>query len=103
MTIAALSDMAAADAAETRDAQRMMAGAYGQKALRALRSHDWAGATDALIRAATRRAEYAAALSLVEAARRGAATSAAKAAASRTNGKKGGRPKRSPEGDQRRD
>lgn len=98
MTLDTLSDMAAADAASTTDARRMMAGKYGLKAARYIRERDWDGATDALIRAASRRPEYAQGLAVVEAARRGAATSDAKTAAARKNGKKGGRPrKRRPE------
>lgn len=94
MTLDRLSEMAASDAASTTDARRMMAGKYGLKAVRYIGDRDWAGATDALIKAASRRPEYAQALMLVEAARGGSTTTVAKAAASRANGAKGGRPRR---------
>jgi len=93
MTIRDLEQIAA-DADHQGDARRMMAGAYAAKALRALRAHDYAGARHYLIEAAHRRPEIAEALRIVDAAERGAAKSAAKAAAARANGAKGGRPRK---------
>ena len=96
MKLADLKAMATADAAETVDARRMMAGKYAQKSVRALESRDWQGAVEFLIKAASRRPEYAAAIALVEACRNGSKTNPARAAASRENGKRGGRPRKVP-------
>ena len=98
MTIQDLEQIAA-DADSQTDAQRMMAGAYAAKALRALRDHDYAGARRYLIEAAHRRPEIAAALSVVDAAERGAKKSERKTAAVRANGHKGGRPRKCKEAD----
>jgi len=95
MNLEQLRTTAAADAADKTDARRMMAGAYGLKAARAIELRDWAGATGYLIEAAARVPGYAGALGIVGAARAGAATSGAKAVSSRANGLKGGRPRKS--------
>lgn len=89
----------AADTDNQSDARRMMAGAYAAKALQALRDHDYVGARRYLIEAAHRRPEIAAALSIVDAAERGAKKSDRKAAAVRANGRLGGRPRKCQEAD----
>lgn len=91
MTLEYMSRLADADAA-SGNARIMMAGKYAQKALRAIAAHDWPGATDYAIKACARSTNYAPLLTLIDAAKRGAATSEAKAEASRANGAKGGRP-----------
>lgn len=70
-----------------------MAGAYLAKCLRAIDAHDYRGARLDLVEAAHRLPELAAALGAIDAAERGARTSPARAAASRSNGAKGGRPR----------
>lgn len=94
MNLEQLRQIAAADAADKTDARRMMAGAYGLKAAAAIETRDWPGATDYLIKAASRRPQYVAALRIIDMARAGATRSEAKSAASRSNGKKGGRPRK---------
>lgn len=91
MNIDYISKLADADAANG-NARTMMAGKYAQKAVRAISAHDWPGATDYAIKACSRSTNYAPLLTLIDAAKRGATTSPARAAASRANGAKGGRP-----------
>lgn len=91
MTLEYMTRLANADAA-SGNARIMMAGKYAQKALRAISLRDWPGATQYAIYACSRSTNYAPLLTLIDAAKRGAATSEAKAAASRANGAKGGRP-----------
>ena len=93
MNLDMLKTTATADAADKTDARRMMAGSYGLKAVAAIEARDWPGATDYLIKAASRRPQYAAALRIIDLARAGSTRSEAKSEASRANGKKGGRPK----------
>jgi len=97
MTIAALAALAERDAANTANARALMAGGYARHAVEALRHRDWRSANDYLMRAIERLPEaYAPALALVERCRAGATTSAARAAASRANGARGGRPRKRP-------
>ena len=99
MTLTQLKEAAERDAAEQVDAQRMMAGSYARLAVRAIGNRDYAGAQGYIILAAARIPEYASALRIIDAARAGAAKSRAKAAASRLNGKRGGRPPKEPDED----
>ena len=94
MNLEQLRTRASADAADKTDARRMMAGAYGLKAVSAIEARDWSGATDYLIKAAARCQLYATALRIIDLARAGSARSEAKSEASRSNGKKGGRPRK---------
>lgn len=91
MTLAEMQRLADADQ-KSRNARQHMAGAYAAKALRAIAAKDWDGATQDAIRACERSTNYAPLLTLIDAARRGSITSKARAAASRANGAKGGRP-----------
>lgn len=92
MTLAEMQRLANADQ-KSRNARQHMAGAYATKALRAIAAKDWDGATQDAIRACERSTNYAPLLTLIDAARRGSITSKARAAASRANGAKGGRPR----------
>lgn len=92
MTLAELKHLAISDAAST-DARRMMAGKYALKAIDQIEARDWEGATHYILQSIARQPEsYAPALVLVERVRGGATVTAARAAASRANGRKGGRP-----------
>lgn len=94
MTIADL----VALAADTSSARAIAAGDYARKALEALRRRDWQAANNYLMQAiASNPKAYAPALALVDRCRAGVTTSAAKRAASRANGAKGGRPRKRPE------
>lgn len=94
MTLDQLRSQSASDEA-SGDARRIMAGGYARHAADALAHGDWSAATDYLLKAIARRPDdYAPALALVERCRGGASASPAKAAASRANGRKGGRPRK---------
>jgi len=98
MTIDDLAALAAADAADKTNARALAAGGYARHAVEALRNRDWQTATDYLLKAIARRTEaYAPALALVDRCRAAATTSARRAAASRANGRLGGRPRKRPE------
>ena len=98
MTLSELAARAERDAADKTNARALMAGGYARHAVEALRHQDWQAAGDYLMRAIERLPEvYAPALALVERCRAGATTSAARAEASRANGRLGGRPRKRPE------
>lgn len=95
MTLNDLAARAERDAADKTNARALMAGGYARHAVEALHHRDWRAANDYLMRAIERLPEvYAPALALVDRCRAGATTSAARAEASRANGRKGGRPRR---------
>lgn len=81
-------------ASDKTDATRMMAGKYAQLCLRSIGAHDWTGARGYLLEAVKREPELLLAAALIDAAENGSKTSEARAAASRSNGRLGGRPRR---------
>lgn len=76
------------------DATRRMAGEYARLCIRAIGAHDWNGARGYLLEAVKREPGLLRAASLIDSAQNGARTSEARAAASRANGRLGGRPRK---------